>query len=79
MNRPDGVGIFRLHTDGLGNAKIRYFHFSVHGNNNILRLNIPMDNMTLMSSHHALGNLNGNSDCLFIVQAPFFGLSLIHI
>ena len=50
------------------NAKISYFHISISGNDHILRLDIPVDDVLLMSSCDSLRHLDSNADCLFIFK-----------
>ncbi len=51
------------------NAEIRHFHLSVTGNDHVLRLNVPMDNVLLMGSADPLGHLNGNANRLLDLQS----------
>ena len=71
MNGAHCLGIHRLSGNCSGNAEIRHFYLSVHGNNHILGLNIPMNNMLRMGRLNALSHLNGNADGF-----PGFQLSL---
>ena len=65
--RIDGIGICNS-----GNAEIRHFYFAFCGNNNILRLDIPVNNMFVMSCFNAPAYLNGNADSLFKGNLAFF-------
>ena len=60
---------YRIRSYGLaGNcpcdAEIRHLYLSVSGDNHVLGLNVPMDDMMLMSRRDPLGHLDGNADGL---------------
>ena len=63
----DGIGRGRCS----GNSEIRHLYFSVFGNNDILWLNIPVDNMMAVSSLHSSRHLDGNADGLFGRKSAF--------
>ena len=71
MDRADGLGVHGLGGNRPGDSKIRHLHLAVHGNNHILGLNIPVNDMVSMSRLDALGHLEGDTRCL-----PCFQLSL---
>ena len=69
VNRTHGCRIHRLGGDCLGNPKIRHLHLSIPGNDNILRLNIPVHNVMAVSRRNARRHLDGNADGLLVLQA----------
>ena len=56
----------------LGNTKVRHLYLPIPGDNNILRLDIPMNNMIVMGSLNSHTNLYRNADCLFKRQPRLF-------
>ena len=45
----------------LGNAKIRHFHLSFSGNDDVLGLDVPVHNVQIVGRLNAHGHLNGNA------------------
>ena len=67
-----------IRADGIGrscscNTEIRYFYFTVHGNNNVLRLHITMYDSMTVSSLESHRYLNGNTGCFLYGKLAFFG------
>ena len=62
MHRSDGRGggSYRIGIGRLCDPEIRYFDHAVIGNQDILRLDIPLDNMMIMGMGKRRGNLQGN-------------------
>ena len=65
--RIDGVGIGYP-----GNAKIRHLYLAFRGNDNILRLNVPMDDMLIVGCFNPPAHLDGNADCFLKGKLPLF-------
>ena len=71
-------GSHNIGTDGIGgrggprNPKIRHFYFSFFGNNDVLRFDIPMDNMLIMGSLNTCHHLYRNADRLFCGESSLF-------
>ena len=72
MHGSHGIGTCRIGTCGFGNSKVRYLHFSFVGNNNILRLNVTMNDVTFMYRFHSGTYLQRDADHLFWRQLLFF-------
>ena len=53
-------------------TEIRYFYFSLCGNNNILRLDVTVDDALAVRRLNASSHLNGNADCLLKRKLAFF-------
>ena len=63
--RIDGIAVCRP-----GNPKICHFYFALCGNNNILRLDIPVDNMLIMGGFNPPAHLDSNADRFLKGQLP---------
>ena len=59
------IGSDRIAGRCLGNTEIRYFYFAVFGNNDILRFDIPVNNMIIMRSLNSHRYLNCNTNSFF--------------
>ena len=59
--RADGLG----GCGGAGDAEIRHFHLAVFGYDDVLRFDIPVDNMVVMGSLKPRHHLDGDADGLF--------------
>ena len=68
MHRTHGIGCDRIGSGRLGNTKVRHLDLSLFGNDNILRLNIPVNDMIVVSCFHTLCNLNGNPNRLIHIK-----------
>ena len=61
MHASHDIGRDRIAGGGLRNTKIRHLYLAFLGNNDILRLDIPVDNVIVMCRLYSHGNLNGNA------------------
>ena len=66
------IGSNRIAGRCLGNTEIRYFYFAVFGNNDILRFDIPVNNMIIMCCLNAHTHLDGNAYCFLVRQTGLF-------
>ena len=64
MYRTHDIGSNRIAGSCLGNTEIRHLHLAFFGYDNILRLNIPVDNMVIVGRLNSHRHLDGNADCL---------------
>ena len=72
MNRADRLtGCNSIGSCCLGYTKVSYFYLAFFGNNDILRLNIPVNDMVCMGSFHTLGYLNRYPYSFFKFQFAF--------
>ena len=71
MHRSHHIGGDGIAGGGLGDAEVRHFHFSVFGDHDILRLDVPMDNVMPVSRLDTLSNLHGDADGLGNLQFSF--------
>ena len=70
-------GTHGIRTDRLGRHRPRYteignLHLPVTGNNHVLRFDVAMDDMLIMSGRNSLGHLNCNAYRLLYPEMPFF-------
>ena len=72
VDRAHHCGIHGLGGNGPGYAKIRHLHLAVHGDQHVLGLDIPVDDVLFVGSLNALGHLDGNADGLLHIQTSFF-------
>ena len=60
MDRPHDIGGNGIAGGGLRDSEVRHLDFAFFGNDDILRLDIPVDNMAPVGSRQAHGDLDGN-------------------
>ena len=64
--------IHGLGGDGSRDPEIRDLHLAVHGNQHILRFDVPVDDMLLVGSLDPGGNLDRDPDRFFHFKMTFF-------
>ena len=72
MDRSHSRSTERLSGCGACNPKIRHLHFSIPCNNNILRLDIPVNDALFMGSCNSLCHLDSNPDGFLAVETALF-------
>src|SRR5699024_9050505 len=73
MDRSHYVGADGIGRCSSGNSEICHFYLSVCGNDNILRLYIPVDNAVVMGGLQSHGNLDGDTGGLLNGKLAFLG------
>src|SRR5699024_7762879 len=77
MHRPHCIGADGIGRSHSGDSEICYLYLSIRRNDNVLGLNIPVYNVSIMSSLQTHGNLNGNTGSFLYSQPSFFGNILL--
>ena len=73
MYRTHGVGADGIGGRCPGNTKVCDLYLAVRRNNDVLGLDIPVHDISVMSSFQSHCHLNGDAGCLFYSQFSFFG------
>ena len=72
MNRSHHIGTDRVGCCGSCDTKVCDFYFSLCGDNDVLRLDIPVDNAFVMGSLNTSSHLDRNADSLLECELSFF-------
>ena len=68
MNGPHCIRCIRIRGNRFRDSKIRHLHLALTGNNDILRLDVPMHNLIVVRNLQAGGHLNSDAGSLFDCQ-----------